>query len=253
MSDALVILKNWLIDRHEEFGDETPSPQHVNDVIRVVTHHFGTTPVKYLGAGDNGAAFLADDGDIIKFTIDANEAILWNRLKNRNVPGITNLKEIANLSSSKTGDSPIYVLKAEYAPTPITPQQAKLIRTAQETAAAATKADLQALKAKGIPQKEIQERYKTRRAIRFVQQFEEIAAQDNEFAKIPALIMDLADKYGGYIYDLQPDNFRKNLNGEVILVDPSIPDLTGDIVKPQKLLYEDKINLTFDVIRIFYQ
>lgn len=250
MSDALHSLKNWLLDRYEEFGDEVPSPQHINDVIRVVTDHFGAVPIKYLGAGDNGAAFLSNDGDIIKFTIDENEAILWHRLKNKSVSGITHLKEVANLSSSKTGDSLIYVLKAEYAPEPVTPQQARLIRAAKEIAGEEANQRLKAMKASG---KVSPDDYRMQRALSFIRHFQKIADQDEAFESIPNLLMDLADKYGGYVFDLQPDNFRKNLKGEVILVDPSVPDLTGDIVKPEKLMYEEKLHLIFSVRKIYYE
>lgn len=241
-------LKQWFIELHSEFGDEVPPPEAFNDVIRVVHGAFGATPVKYLGAGDNGIAYLANDNDIIKFTIDKNEALLWHRLKAKTQSGITQLKEVANLASSKTGDSHVYVLKAEYAPNPVTPQQGRLIQHAAEAARQATEADLRRMGSKRTT-----ELYRIRRTINFVRQFQEIADQDPAFEEIPGLLMDLADKHKGYIYDLQPDNFRRNINGNIILVDPSVPDLVGDIQNPQTLLYEDKLELILSSRRIYYE
>lgn len=214
--------------------------------MKIVTNTLKATPTKYLGAGDNGIAFLADDGDIIKFTIDKNEALLWHRLKSKNQTGITHLKDIYNLSSSKTGDSVVYVLKAEFAPHPVSRKQSELIRAGVIEARENTQADLRKM---GVQRDK--DLYMSRRTINMVKQFQKISEIDPNFSEIPELLMDLADKHGGHIYDLQPDNFRRKSTGQVILVDPSVPDLVGDIHNPLNLMYEDKVELAFFTRRIF--
>lgn len=248
MADALDKLREWFLERHEEFGDEVPPPNKIDDAIRGVVQELGATPIKHLGAGDNGIAFLSDDGDIIKFTIDENEAILWNRLKNKSQSGIVQLNDVLNLSSSKTGDSLIFVLKAEYAPKPVTAQQARLIRNALTQAREETRAQLEQMKRTGR-----QRDYQMIRAGNLVKQFQEVAKVDPTFEEIPMMIADIADRHQGFIYDLQPDNFRINTAGEAVLVDPSVPDLRGDIVRPAKVLYEERLQLVLDSRRIFYE
>jgi len=58
---------------------------------------------------------------------------------------------------------------------------------------------------------------------------------------------------GGFIYDVQPDNFRLNSNGDVILVDPSVPDLVGDLKNPQELLYEHVLDIIMNSNYIFFE
>jgi hypothetical protein len=187
-----------------------------------------------LGAGDNGIAFLANDGDVIKFTIDRNEAALWQRLKGQQQKGIITLKNVSNISSSQTGPTLIYVVKAEYAPYPVTDEQAELIRNAKN---AATDKIREYFKTN----RRTPEIYHKSRAIELVKQFEIVAASDDAFEKIPDMISDIADRFGGYIYDIEPSNFRRNNNGDVVIIDPSAPDLVGDIEQPEPLAFESKI------------
>jgi len=240
-------LQQWFNNLYDEFGDDVPKPEDYLKVIEAVTSSMNATPGKYLGSGDNGIAFLASDGDIIKFTIDQNEALLWHRLKSKQQPGITHLKDVANIASSKTGSSIIYVLKAEFAPNPVADNQAKLIRIGVKNASEQTQEDLRKM---GV--KRDKDLYIARRTVNLVKQFQKIADENHEFEQIPNLLMDLADKHGGHIYDLQPDNFRRKLNGEVVLVDPSVPDLVGEIQHPRDILYEDRLELALITRKIFY-
>ena len=244
-------LKQWFEDLSEDFDEsEVPQSGKVDDAISKVFTYFGVTPVKYLGKGDNGIALLTSDGDIVKFTIDQGEAYLWHRLKSNPQSGITQLKDVINLKSSKTGNTIIYVLKAEYAPSPVTPKQAQLISAAKSQATIATQKQLKDLRSKGITNKQA---YWQARASNLVNQFTKIADQDKSFRLIPDLIMNLADKVGGFIYDVQPDNFRLNSNGDVILVDPSVPDLVGDLKNPQELLYEHVLDIIMNSNYVFFE
>jgi len=203
---------------------------------------------KYLGSGDNGIVYEADDGDIIKFTIDKNEALLWARLKNKKVPGIIILKDVINLSSSKTGDTHVFVIKAESAPHDVTQEQSKLIQNAYKETNHQTQQDLKKLRITGN-----KEAYINRRAINFVRAFQKIADIDQAFANIPGMIMDIADKHQAFIYDLRPDNFRLNKDGMVLLTDPSVPNLVGSHAEPEELTYEDKIDLTLGTIQLLFE
>ncbi|MHA2401463.1 MAG: hypothetical protein ACYSYU_00100 [Planctomycetota bacterium] len=247
---SIPALKQWFDELGEDFdSSEVPSPDKVDDVISKVFSYFGVTPVKYLGKGDNGIALLTSDGDIVKFTIDRSEAYLWHRLKSKPQSGITQLKDVINLKSSKTGNSIIYVLKAEYAPSPVTSKQARLISQAKDQALKDSQEQLTKLRQRGVFDKEL---YWKTRAGNLVKQFSMVADQDDSFRLIPDLIMDLADKVGGYIFDLQPDNFRLNVSGDVILVDPSVPELVGDIQNPQELLYEHLLVLCMNSNILLY-
>lgn len=244
-------LKQWFDDLNEDFEEpDVPSSDKVDNIISKVFSYFGVNPVKYLGKGDNGIALLTSDGDIVKFTIDRNEAYLWNRLKSKQQSGITQLKDVINLKSSKVGNSIIYVLKAEYAPSPVTAKQAQLISQAKKKADTDTSQARQRVKSSPTTTGEY---YWKMRAGNLVKYFDILAQQDDSFRMVPDLIIDLADKSGGYIYDLEPDNFRLNAHGDVILVDPSVPDLVGDISKPQELLYEQILELVMNSNILLYE
>jgi hypothetical protein len=236
MNTTIPILTKWLTDLYDDFGDESPSPQQAQKIIQLLASQFNSTPVKYLGSGDNGIAFLADDGDVIKLTIDKNEAILWNRLKNQQQIGIAQIKDVINFHSSKSGESIVYAVKVEYAPLSVTRPQAQLIKQIVD-------------QARSLSQQQYRQRSKNTtkeqiwnsRTLNFIRLFQQAAKQYPEFSAVPELLMDLADKHQGHIYDLQPDNFRRKQDGQIVLIDPSVPDLIGDIQSPSKLMYEHLI------------
>jgi hypothetical protein len=249
MSDAFVKLDQWLKGLHDEFQELVPEPKDSKNIIQLIIKRFQTTPQKYLGAGDNGIVFLCDDGDILKLTIDEKEAILWHRLKNKSVSGITHLKDVVNLASSKFGDSLIFVIKAEYAPYPVSSEEGRLITDVRRIVNSDMQTKLAGMRAKGAVSKE---RYWTERALSYVRAYQDLAKTNSQFSRIPDLLIDLADKHKAFVFDLTSDNFRKNAAGEVILVDPSVPDLEGDIVKPDKLFFENKLEFRLNIERIFY-
>lgn len=235
MNTAIPILTDWLTDLQDDFGDESPSPTLSHKIVQLLTSQFNSTPVKYLGSGDNGIAFMADDGDVIKLTIDKNEAILWNRLKNQDQIGIAQIKDVINFHSSKSGESIVYAVKVEYAPLSVTKPQAQLIKQIVKQARLLSQQYLQ--NSRNTPKEKVW----NNRTLNFIKLFQKAAEQYPEFSAIPELLMDLADKHKGHIYDLQPDNFRRKQDGQIVLIDPSVPDLIGDIQSPFKLMYEDII------------
>lgn len=237
--NPIKVLKNWFAELHQDFGDEMPNPNKTGTIIDKVSRALNTQIVKYLGAGNNGVAFSAADGDVVKYTIDKNEAMLWHRLKNVDLKGIARLKNVLNLSSSKTGDSFIYVVKVEYVAHDLSPQQAKMVSKV-----------LNGVVDKGGRGNVDREQFIVNRSVNLVNGFEDLAEQDPDFEYIPDMIMDLADKHKAHIYDLQPDNFKKNADGKVVLIDPSIPDLIGDVQHPERILFEDKVTFTLESTNI---
>jgi hypothetical protein len=239
-------LHSWFSDLLDDFGpEEVPSSEKIDLAINTVFDHFGVQPIKYLGSGDNGFAIRVSDGSVIKFTIDAGEAILWNKLKDNKLEGVPELSDVVLLSSSIIGDTPIYVLKVDFVPDPVTKEQGELIRRAVKWARAKTDEDVAKAGNRSI--------YKQRRILNFIKAFDKLAEIDKSFRLVSDLFMDLADKVGAYIFDIQPDNFRVNDSGDVILVDPSVPDLFGDFQDPKKLLYEERLDFIGVYNILFYE
>lgn len=229
--------KDWLQDLFETINKNIPDPEKYEKIWKTVFEKFNEEPKQYLGSGDNGIAFVTKANRVVKFTIDRNEAILWNRIKNSEIPGIARVEEILRLSSSSKGDTYIYVMKVEYVAKDLNNKQSQLVRSAlyesnKVVKSYHTKAD-----------------HINDRAARLVNAFDKIAEIDDIFSNIPDLIMDMADKHGGFIYDLKPDNFKIDANNKAVLIDPSVPDLVGDIKNPDVILYEN-VALNLDSVEI---
>ena len=230
------VLKNWLIKLHDDFGDKMPSPDKADAIINVVPNYFNTSLIRYLGAGDNGVAFKTEEGDVVKYTIDKNEAMLWHRLKNMDLKGIAKLKDVVRLKSSKTGETHLFVVRVEFLAYDISPKQSEMVRAALKKAME-----------RGNSRTELsREQFVNNRSAKLMGAFDELAEIDPDFEYIPDMIADLADKHGAHIYDLQPGNFKKNKDGKIILIDPSVPDLIGDVQDPQDFLFEDKVNMALE-------
>jgi hypothetical protein len=239
-------LKTWLNDIYEKFGDNVIPPDKIDKVITQIQKHLGTKLGKVIGTGANGIVFVADDGDIVKFTLDAKEALLWARLKNKQVPGIVGLKDVLHIVNKNSQDNYLYVLKADYAPKPLSPTQATKVRQILNQA----KPELEKLATRARLANRA-DQYKADRTGHYVNAFQDLAETDPEFSEIPELLMDLADKYGGYIYDLQPDNFRTRLDDTVVLVDPSVPDLVGNYDGPEELFFEEKVEISLRITKYY--
>lgn len=226
-------LKKWFQDLYDDFGGKNiPNPDNIDNVIKNTEKTFGAKLIKYIGSGDNGIAFLASDGDIIKYTIDKNEAILWLKLKNDKIPGIAKLKDIIHITD-KNGDGHVYAMKVEYVSNDLTQYQSKLIRTAMNIVHERIDKTGDLSRSERI----------NRRTNLIIEVFNKIADKLNEFKFVPYMIERIAKKHNSYVYDIKPDNFKVNDDGYVILIDPSIPDIFGDSEKPRGIIYEDKILL----------
>lgn len=235
--DPIYKFKKWLQDLFETINKNIPDPDKYEKMWVTTFEKFGEEPKQYLGSGDNGIAFVTKANKVVKFTIDKNEAILWNRIKNSEIPGIAKVDEILRLSSSSKGDTYIYVMKVEYVAKDLNSKQSQLVRSALSESN------------KGVKSYHTKLDHINDRAVRLVNAFEKIAEIDDTFSDIPDLIMDMADKHGGFIYDLKPDNFKINDNNKAVLIDPSVPDLIGDVKNPDIMLYEN-VMLKLDTIEI---
>lgn len=223
-----VKLQNWLAELHDQFGDKIPTVEKHPRIVNAIKRATGTTLKRYLGAGDNGIAFETNDNSVIKLSIDKNEAILWNRLRDTELPGIAKLKDVFNLVSQETGPTLIYLIHAEYVAHDLSPQQTQQVGSLLRT-----------IKVMGTGRSK--EEYVTDRTIRYINFFEDLAEKHPEFDLIPDMLMDLADKHKAHIYDLRPDNFKINNDGKLVLIDPSVPDLIGKIENPEPMLFEDQV------------
>ena len=235
--------KNWLKQLQELFGNKAPNHEYSDEILSKVLAKFGVELVEYIGAGDNGIVFITNTEEVVKFTIDKQEAFLWHRLKGKELSGITGLRDVINLSSSTKGDSVVYAIKAEYAPNPITAEQESLIRAAKSKAEAAMQRRVIQVRNDEISS----DQYIEYRTLSLVTEFQRIAEIDDSLDLVPEMLIDLADKYGSHIYDLQPANFRRDSKGKVVLIDPSVPNLFGTVEKPTELQFENKLAFALEV------
>lgn len=245
--DPYLKLKDWLAELHEQFGDKVPQPDQIESVINAVEKATNAKLTKYLGQGDNGIAFLADDGDVIKYTIDNKEVLLWSRLLGKKQQGIIAVAKTIHLVDKVKGGSYLYVIKADYAPYNVTAEQTKLIRRAFESAIKRSEQSLSQSRQSSDPYAHSKNRTQI-----LMDEFEQLAEIDSSFENIPWMLADLADKHGGYIYDLRPDNFRLDSNKKVILIDPSVPDLRGEGTRPAEILYEERLDIALWFVDIEY-
>lgn len=238
MINPINYFRKWLLDLHESIDRNIPSPDKYVKIWDAVTKHFNESIYKYLGHGDNGMAFVTKNENVVKFTIDKNEAMLWNRIKNTDIKGIAMIKDIVKLSSSIDGETYIYAINVEYIAHDLSEEQSKLVYSALKKATGQRKSYIN------------KNEHINDRAVNLVNAFEEIAAIDSSLDLIPDLIMDMADKHGGYIYDLKPDNFKINRDGKAVLIDPSVPDIIGDVESPHDLLFENLLSLQLECSEI---
>jgi hypothetical protein len=229
MINPINYFKKWLLDLYESIDTNIPDPGKYKRIWEVVTKHFNEEVYKYLGHGDNGIAFVTKNHNVVKFTIDKNEAMLWNKIKGADIKGIAKIKDIVKLSSSVHGDTYIYVINVEYIAHDLSSEQSKLVYAALRKATGTKKSY------------NSKHEHINDRAVNLVNAFEEVAAIDSSLELIPDLIMDMADKHGGYIYDLKPDNFKINRDGKAVLIDPSVPDIIGDVKTPHTLVFEHSL------------
>ncbi len=88
--------------------------REIQEYLKVLYKQYGIKPVKFLGAGYHGYAFLTDDGKTLKITRDKTEAVEANKIKNSNAK---HFQKIYNIFKIKVGDGKtedIYALLKEH-------------------------------------------------------------------------------------------------------------------------------------------
>lgn len=233
-------LTAWFDELASSFSAKAPDPTKTDRILSAVEDYFKVRLTKYLGGGNNGVVFNTNDHTVIKFTIDNKEALLWAEIGETASTGINRPHKIAQLSSSETGDTIVYVVQTDYIPHPVTRPQAALIRQATQIARDEIAAKLSQMR---VDKLQPAVRYKIRTTA-LVKAFANLAQQDRAFTDIPETLITLADKHSSHLFDLQPDNFRMRDDGMVTIVDPSVPDITKESARPEKLMFESVLALT---------
>lgn len=87
--------------------------RQVQDYLRVLYNKLGVKPVKFLGAGHFGFAFLTDEGQTIKITSDKSEVVEAKKWMDKNPE---HLPKIFNVFKIKVGDGSVevYAIVKEY-------------------------------------------------------------------------------------------------------------------------------------------
>lgn len=219
-------LQEWFKSLNQEFPTSTPPVTKTAEIVKIVETRINTKIKQVIAKGDNGIVCVCQNGTILKFTIDENEAKLWSKIKGNNVPGLAEVYWVAQIFSPEQDTSIIYAINVAYIANDINQQQHDLINQARKSAYD------QYSKYKG-------QSYTQNRTIKLVQEFEKIAEIDKSFQLIPELIINLADEYDSYIYDLHPGNFKVNDEGMVILIDPSVPDIFNVNNTMEQVVYEE--------------
>lgn len=198
----------------------------MSGIVKTIENKINTKIIKIIAQGDNGIVCKCDNATVLKFTIDKNEAILWSKIKGEETPGLAEVYWVAQIFSPEQEDSIVYAINVAYVAQDINDKQRDLINQARKQAYAKYSTY------KGNS-------YTYNRTIKLVQEFENIAEIDKSFKLIPQLIINLADKYDSYIYDLHPGNFKVNNEGMVILIDPSVPDIFSVNNTMEQVVYEE--------------
>lgn len=207
--------------------------------------------MEFVGGGDNAIALRTDNDTVIKLTVDRDEALLWGMLRNHNIPGMVPSYGAYHLASSETGDTIVYIVHVGYAENELDGRLVSLINAAQAKASTDTKDKVIQYKTK-YGKHPNPEWYHKRRTIDFVRAFQQAADRDDRLQNIADALITLSDKFGADIYDLTPPNFRIDASGQAVLIDPSVPDLSGPTVPPNKLLFEQRMAIALHLERLTY-
>lgn len=254
LSVVPVELQEWLINLDNTFKESTPNPDKIGSILDVVQRATGVNIAEYVGAGDNGIAFRTDKNTVLKFTIDSKEATLWSKLQEKAIPGIIPSYGSYHLIESNDGqaiDTIVYVVHVGYIQEELNRSQISLIRQAVSNASE----DMQDRTIQYIarfgdhPEKSTRHKMRT---MSLVKAFYDAADRDRTLQNIPEALIDLADSYESHLFDLTPQNFRADDNGYVVLVDPSLPDMSGPIEQPKDLMFESKLEISLYLERLHY-
>jgi len=243
-------LYDWLLNLQQDFGDETPDPNKLDNILSEIEKATSAYPIKYLGQGDNGIAFKTNIGTVLKFTIDNKESLLWSQVAGDTITGLALLHNILHLSDKEKGNTLVYVIHVAFIPKPLSRNQHKLLNQTILIARGINKENAR-LQSGSNPLKP--EQMSKQRTLTFISQFQKAAKKDDSFQLVADMLTNVADRYQSHLIDLQPDNFKVDDVGNLILIDPSVPNIyNNNVNKPTILMFEDKINLALNTMVIKY-
>jgi len=245
-------LYDWLLDLKQDFGDETPDPDKLDNILSEIKKETSAYPVKYLGKGDNGIAFKTNIGTVLKFTLDEQESLLWSQVVGDTIAGLALLHNVFHLSDKEKGNTSMYVIHVAFIPSDLSDNQSKLLN---QTILIASGINTENARAQLGPNPLTPEQFYKQRTLTFIDQFEKAAKRDDSFQLVATMLKKVADRYQSHLIDLKSDNFKVDDAGNLILIDPSVPNIYNNNTnanKPTILMFEDKINLALNTMIIKY-
>lgn len=230
-----------IVDWFTEFYDmyDLPRPDDFDTIFNTIESEIGVIPNQVLGSGSFGLAMLTNRGTVLKFTMDDEEALLWNSIKEleESTQGILRCYGVYHLASSSEGELPLYLIHLEYAPYKLPDDISHAIRMIQqEVMDNKTQETIRIAKAHG--RKEAERYSRILWAKLYEKAYRQASIHFPELKPIANLIRTLNKKHGMVTYDLHPGNFMLNKNREVVLVDPSLPSFRHKPTNPELLMIE---------------
>ncbi len=88
--------------------------RELQEYLKVLYKQHGIKPVKFLGAGFHGYAFLTEDGRTLKITTDKTEAVEANKIKGSNAKHFQKIYNIFKIKVGDGKDKDVYALLKEH-------------------------------------------------------------------------------------------------------------------------------------------
>ncbi len=238
-----------LIDVHQPEGPQQqrtvlPQLDSVEALLHAIERKLQVQIKDYVGAGDHAAAFVTDRGTVVKISDDDQEAALWHKLRRQKLPGLIQSYGVWRLASRRVGSYDVYLIHVEYAPEPIDSGLAALIDDITELATRRTsRENRKNLQTKWLTWSRSQQEQAARNvaAHHYIEAFKHGAREDHRLLPIVRFLIVLFHEYGTHLPDFQEGNFRIDKNGNVVIVDPSVPIFRGPVASPPEFVFENRL------------
>lgn len=200
------VLEKWFGEIFDEFSDTeiVPHQRDIRNLIRLTQKAAKASISKFVGRGDQGIVFKTTGNTVLKYTIDAKEAMALSKVMLMSHPNIVKSYGVWQIE-----DSIVYLAHNEYVPDPLNER-------AMEVISALGNADI----------------YNADGMIEFLEQFDYPEAKQLSSALEHLRSLDIK------FYDIQPDNFKMD-GDQLKLVDISVPETSGSV---SQLSLEDKLD-----------